>query len=177
MASTKKHTRVNPDPAIIPTLSDPEKLIALRNIIEILMSSARGNHNLDNFPPSSYGIDNYDRIFDTPLEAHSIVQIPNNPLIYFHNSPLCLSHSSNTSYNPFLKNPRPPLSFEANNLILNHLMDEVGGGIIGGNQTPPPPPVNPWVEDKYGPLNIPQNTHELPKNYLKSLPKYDGKRI
>jgi hypothetical protein len=75
-------------------------------------------------------------------------------LIDFQNSPLGLSHPANT-YNPFLKNPKAPLSSEANNLILKHLMAGVGGGRVGGNQPPPSPLVNPWVVARYGPLNIP----------------------
>jgi hypothetical protein len=71
-----------------------------------------------------------------------------------------------------LKNPRPPLFAEASNLILKHIIPGIGGG--GGNRNPPP--VNPWVEARYGPLNLPQNTHDLLENYLKLLPKYDGEK-
>jgi hypothetical protein len=74
-----------------------------------------------------------------------------------------------------LKNPVTPLSFEANNLILKNLMNGLGGGRYGGNQ-PPPPPLNPWVTTRYGPLNLPQHVHDLPENYLKLLPKYDGEK-
>jgi hypothetical protein len=49
-----------------------------------------------------------------------------------------------------------------------------GGGNI--NLPPPPPPINPWVAARYGPLHIPINPHDLPDNYLKLLPKYDGEK-
>jgi hypothetical protein len=32
------------------------------------------------------------------------------------------------------------------------------------------------VESRYGPLDLPQNPHDLPENYLKLLPKYDGEK-
>jgi hypothetical protein len=38
----------------------------------------------------------------------------------------------------------------------------------------PPPPINPWVTAIFAPLNLPQITHDLPKNYMKYLPKFDG---
>jgi hypothetical protein len=52
-------------------------------------------------------------------------------------------------------------------------MANLGGGRAGGNQ-PPPPPLNPWVMARFGPLNIPAHVHDLPENYLKLLPKYNG---
>jgi len=76
LASANNHTRRNLDPTRIPTLLDPKKLIALRNIRGRLLSSGRGNPNPDLFPPS-YEIGNFGRICDTPLEAHYVVQIPN----------------------------------------------------------------------------------------------------
>jgi hypothetical protein len=44
---------------------------------------------------------------------------------------------------------------------------------VGGNH-PPPPPLNPLVAAIFGPLNLPIHVHDLPKNYLKLLPKYNG---
>eukprot|EP01018_Ginkgo_biloba_P007611 Gb_17039 [translate_table: standard] len=41
---------------------------------------------------------------------------------------------------------------------------------------PPPPRVNPWVQDSYGPLRLPVNLHDMPDNYLKILPKFDGEK-
>jgi hypothetical protein len=67
----------------------------------------------------------------------------------------------------------PPLSFEAHNIILQNIMVGLGGGRPGGNQ-PPPPPINPWVTSIFSPLNLPQITHDLPENYMKYLPKFDG---
>jgi len=52
-------------------------------------------------------------------------------------------------------------------------MAKLGGGRDGKNK-PPPPPLNPWVMAIFGPLNIPFHVHDLPKNYLKLLPKYNG---
>ena len=54
-------------------------------------------------------------------------------------------------------------------------MDALSGGRPGGNQPPPPPlPINPWFTSKFSPLNLPQITHDLPENYMKYLPKFDG---
>jgi hypothetical protein len=96
--------------------------------------------------------------------------------LIFQNSPLGLSHSSSTSYKPLLKNPGPPLSSEATNFILKNLMVRVGGGRVRRNKPPPPPPINPCIVAKYGPLNIPPNTHDLPENYIKFLLKYDEEK-
>jgi hypothetical protein len=96
-------------------------------------------------------------------------------LIDLQNSPLEFYQEVSSSLRPFLKNLVTPLSFEANNLILQNLMDGLGGGRVWGNQ-PPPPPLNPWVTARYGPLNLPQHVHDLPENYLKLLPKYDGEK-
>jgi hypothetical protein len=67
-----------------------------------------------------------------------------------------------------------PLSFEVHNIILQNIMFGFDGGRPRGNQPPPPPPINPWVIAKFSPLNMPQITHDLPENYLKDLPKFDG---
>eukprot|EP01018_Ginkgo_biloba_P021852 Gb_40590 [translate_table: standard] len=41
---------------------------------------------------------------------------------------------------------------------------------------PPPPParINPWVQARYGPSRLPVNLNDMPNNYLKILPKFDG---
>jgi hypothetical protein len=52
----------------------------------------------------------------------------------------------------------------------------VGGRRCGGNKPPPPPLVIPLVAARYGPLNFPPNVHDLPENYLKLFPKYDGEK-
>jgi hypothetical protein len=54
-------------------------------------------------------------------------------------------------------------------------MANLGGRRVRENQ-PPPPPLNPWVTAIYGPLNLPQHVHDLPKNSLNILPKYDGEK-
>jgi hypothetical protein len=56
-------------------------------------------------------------------------------------------------------------------------MEGGGGGGGGGNipQPPPPPPKpNPWVTARYGPIVLPINLHNMPHNYLKILPKFNG---
>jgi hypothetical protein len=35
------------------------------------------------------------------------------------------------------------MSFEVNNIILQNIMDGLGGSICGGNKPPPPSPLNP----------------------------------
>jgi len=54
-------------------------------------------------------------------------------------------------------------------------MDNVVGGGGGGSNPPPSPPLgNPWVAARYGPIILPQNLHDMPNNYLKILPKFNG---
>jgi hypothetical protein len=64
-------------------------------------------------------------------------------------------------------------------------MDVVGGGGAkggggggtggGGGQGPPPPPrIFSKVATKYAPLFLPPVLHDLPENYMKSLPKFMG---
>jgi hypothetical protein len=72
-----------------------------------------------------------------------------------------------------MKNPINPPSIEARNRILQNIMANLGGGRAGGNQ-PPPPPLNHSIMDIFVPLNIPSHVHDLCKNYLKFLPKYNG---
>jgi hypothetical protein len=84
------------------------------------------------------------------------------------------SQEISSSFKPFLKILVVLLSFEAHNIILQNLMVFLGGGRPGGNQPPPPPPINLWVISIFSPLNLPQITHELPENYMKFLPKFDG---
>jgi hypothetical protein len=67
---------------------------------------------------------------------------PSKPLIDLQNSPLEFNQEVSSSNRPLLKIHIPPLSFEAHNIILQNLMDELGGGIPGGNK-PPPPLINP----------------------------------
>ena len=50
-------------------------------------------------------------------------------------------------------------------------MEERGGGV-----PLPYVDVNPWVDGKYGPLNLPNNLYDLRESYLNILPKYDGER-
>ena len=95
-------------------------------------------------------------------------------MIDIQNSPLEFIPEVSSSHQPFLKILVPPLSFESCNIILQNLMDGLGGGIPRGNQPPPPPPINPWVTSIILLLNLPQITHDLPKNYMKYLPKFDG---
>jgi hypothetical protein len=53
-------------------------------------------------------------------------------------------------------------------------MAGLSGGRPGGNRPPPPPPINLWGISRFSPLNLPQITHDLPDNYMKYLPKFDG---
>jgi hypothetical protein len=89
-------------------------------------------------------------------------------------SPLELCQEVSSSLRPFLKYHVAPLSFEANSLILQNLMDGLGGGREG--EITSPTTFKPWVTARYGPLNLPQHVHDLPENYLKLLPKYDGEK-
>jgi hypothetical protein len=48
-----------------------------------------------------------------------------------------------------------------------------GGG--GGGQGPPPPPrIFAKVVSRYAPLVLLVHLHDLPKNYMKNLPKFTG---
>ena len=59
---------------------------------------------------------------------------------------------------------------EARNIILQHL--NLSRRVSRG----PPHLLNPWIVARYGPLNFPNNLHDMPNNYLNSLPKYDGEK-
>jgi hypothetical protein len=48
-----------------------------------------------------------------------------------------------------------------------------GGGGAGGNQVPPPV-IFAKVAARYAPLVLPAVLHDLPENYMKSLPKFTG---
>jgi len=52
----------------------------------------------------------------------------------------------------------------------------VGGGGDGGhmNPLPPPPRIFSKVASRYAPLALPAILHDLPDNYMKSLPKFMG---
>jgi hypothetical protein len=115
----------------------------------------------------------YFELIDIHVDSYSSSKIPPKPLIDLHNFPLGFCQEAISSLKPFLKNPVNPPSFEAHNCILQNIMANLGGGRDGGNQ-PPPPPLNPWVTTIFGPLNLPVNVHDLPENYLKLFPKYNG---
>jgi hypothetical protein len=55
-------------------------------------------------------------------------------------------------------------------------MAGVGGGGNGGggqvNLPPPPSRIFSKVVARYAPLSLPANLHDLPDNYVKSLPKF-----
>eukprot|EP01018_Ginkgo_biloba_P034759 Gb_09446 [translate_table: standard] len=74
-----------------------------------------------------------------------------------------------TPIKSFVDSSRKPITPKAKNLILQHLMAH-------HNPPPPPPRVNRWVQAKYGPLRTPVNVHDMPDNYLKILPKFDGEK-
>jgi hypothetical protein len=78
-----------------------------------------------------------------------------------------------SSFKPFLKNPINPPSIKSHNHFLQNLKVNLGGGKAKGNQ-PPPLPLNLWVMAIFFPLNLLVHDHDLPKNYLKMLPKYNG---
>ena len=46
--------------------------------------------------------------------------------------------------------------------------------MVGRDPRFPPPVVNPWIVSRYGPLNFPNNLHDMRDNYLKMFPKFDG---
>jgi hypothetical protein len=110
---------------------------------------------------------------DIPEDSHFAAKFPPELLIDLQNYALEFNQEVNSSHRPFLKIPLPPLSFEAHNIILKNLMVGLGGGRPKGNQ-PPPPPINHWLTSIFSPLNPPQITHDLPENYMKYLPKFDG---
>jgi hypothetical protein len=112
-------------------------------------------------------------MIDIPLDSHSTLKLPQIPLMDLQSSPLEFPPEWNSSLIPSLKYHASPLYFEANNIIIQYLMDGLGGGRCGGNKTPPMPPLNPWVAARYSPLHFPPNFHEISKKYLKLFPKYD----
>ena len=50
----------------------------------------------------------------------------------------------------------------------------VGGGGGGGGNQVPPPVIFAKVAARYAPLALPAVLHDLPENYMKSLPKFTG---
>jgi hypothetical protein len=54
-------------------------------------------------------------------------------------------------------------------------MAGVGGGRSGKVNPPPPPPrIFSKVAARYAPLALHANLHDLPDNYMKTLPKFTG---
>jgi hypothetical protein len=78
-------------------------------------------------------------------------------------SPIVQGSSPNTS---------PPSSPNLNMAGLN-VGGGGGGGGGGGNQVPPPV-IFAKVAARYAPLVLPAVLHDLPENYMKSLPKFTG---
>ena len=48
--------------------------------------------------------------------------------------------------------------------------------MVGRDPRFPPPVVNPWIVSTYGPLNFPNNLHDMHDIYLNILPKFDGEK-
>ena len=48
--------------------------------------------------------------------------------------------------------------------------------MVGRGPGGPPLDVNPWIEIKHGPLNLPNNLHDMPKNYLNIFHKFDREK-
>jgi hypothetical protein len=70
---------------------------------------------------------------------------------------------TNPLYNALISSPRLSMAF-------------VRGGArgIGGQGQQPPPKVFTKVATRYAPLVLPVPLHDLPKNYMKNLPKFIG---
>jgi hypothetical protein len=49
-----------------------------------------------------------------------------------------------------------------------------GAGAIGGQGQQPPPRFFTMVAARYTPLVLPVPLHDVPKNYMKNLPKFTG---
>jgi hypothetical protein len=49
-----------------------------------------------------------------------------------------------------------------------------GGGGQGGHEPPPPPIIFSKVSARYAPLFLLVPLHDLPKNYMKNMPKFKG---
>jgi hypothetical protein len=124
-----------------------------RNLRERQISSPPGNPNLG---ASHYVVhvgSEFLDLVDISVDSIYASKLPPEPLIYLWNSPLGFCQEVISSFKPFLKNPIIPPSVKAHNIILQNLMDNLGGGRVGGNQ-PPPPPLNPWVMAQFDPLNM-----------------------
>jgi hypothetical protein len=143
LASTKRHTRSHPDPDQVLIYSDPENLVTWRNIREHQTSSYSCNPYLEISPSIIH--QNVESIYLTDIPEYFLYSLKSTPehLIDLQISPLEFIQEVSSSHRPFLKILVPPLSFKSHNIILQNLMDALGGGRPGGNKPPPPTPINP----------------------------------
>jgi hypothetical protein len=88
LASTRRYTKIHPYPDQVPVYSDPENLVTWRNIKELQTSSFSSNPNVEISPSILYQISKSVYLIDLPEDYLSALELPQEPLIDLHNSPL-----------------------------------------------------------------------------------------
>jgi hypothetical protein len=173
MVSKRRYIRSNTDPECTPLYSNPKNIMTRRNLREHQVSSPPGNPNLRASHSVVHVGSEYFDLVDIFIYYISTSKLPPEPLIDLWNSPLGFYEEVSSSFKPFLKNPIIPPSVEFHNIILQNPMANLEGERVGRNQ-PLPPPLNPWIMAQFVPLNLPSHVHDIPENYLKLLPEYNG---
>eukprot|EP01018_Ginkgo_biloba_P028760 Gb_40851 [translate_table: standard] len=166
----RKYTRAHPDPERTLFLPKPEKLLTERNKQLKELSTSSGNLVFEEAVFLEFEFKEEFQVLETPIKSHvDSILGKGKVLSDLEGSTLSFSEDRPSSKPAIVSSPRKPITPEAKNLILRHLMAH-------HNPPPPPPRVNPWVKSRYGPLKLPVNLHDMPNNYLNILPKFDGEK-
>jgi hypothetical protein len=156
LASSRKNTRKNPDTKQTSPVSNPEKILKSRKSFKQTLLSTF-NTDQSNFTKSNSS-ESFERSLSLPpsFDSFSFPEV---------SSPIFQESSPNT-----VPNSSPNLTMAGQNVGGGG--GGVGGG-GGGNQIPVPV-IFAKVAARYAPLVLPAALHDLPENYMKSLPKFTG---
>jgi hypothetical protein len=154
LASSRKNTRKNPDTKQTSPVSNPEKILKSRKSFkQTLLSTFTTDQS--NFTKS-----NSSESFERSLSFHLLLTLFLFPKFRLLSSKNLLHTLSQLQV--------PNLTMAGQNVGGGG-----GGGGGGGNQIPVPV-IFAKVAARYAPLVLPAPLHDLPENYMKSLPKFTG---
>jgi hypothetical protein len=154
LASSRKNTRKNPDTKQTSPVSNPEKILKSKksfkqNLLSIL-NTDQSNSTKSNSSES------FEQSLSLPpsFDSFSFPEV---------SSPIFQESSPNT-----IPTSSPNLTMAGQNVGGGG-----GGGRGGGNQIPVPV-IFAKVAARYAPLVLLVTLHDLPKNYMKNIPKFTG---